>query len=96
MEFFRKEVVSISNDNEKLKMETTPEEEETQKETFTNDNGILNTTQDSSKETAGRIETQQVGRQWCMEHFSLFFNKLFSWWENRCATPTPEYPVAIE
>jgi hypothetical protein len=96
MENLRKEVVPTSNDNEKLKMETTPKEEESQKETSTKDDGKFHTTQELSKETAGKIETQKVGRQWCMEHFSLFFNKLFSWWKNQFATLTPEYPVAIE
>lgn len=95
MEVLRKVVVPASNDNEKLKMETTPEEE-SQKKTSTNDDVKFHTTQEPLKETAGKIETKKVGRQWCMEHFSLFFNKLFSWWKNRFATLTPEYPVAIE
>lgn len=94
MEFLLKEVPGL-NDNEKLKMETTPEEE-SQKETSTDDDGKTDTTPEPSKETAGEIETQKVGRRWCMEHFSLFFSKLFSWWENRSGTPTPENLVATE
>ena len=93
MEFFQKEVVSTSKDDEKLKMETIPE---SQKETSTNDDGEINGTQEPCKETTGAIETQKVRRQWCMEHFSIFFNKLISWWQNRFGTLKPEYLAATE
>lgn len=53
MEILRNEEVPNSNDNEKLKMETKLEEEES-----TNDDGKINTKQEPSEEAnAGEIQT---------------------------------------
>lgn len=78
-------------------MVTTADEEATQNATSTNEDGKTITEQEPHEQaTAGDFETKKkVGRQWCMGHFSLFFNKLLSWNQNLFGTPTPTDLVTI-
>ena len=68
MEFFRKEVVSTLNDDEKLIWKL---HHNLQKKS-TNNDGKINGTQESYIETTGAIETQKVRRQWSIKHLSFF------------------------